>query len=133
MVIEPLDGLSSRAKRCISVDLPEPLLPMIATDSPGIIPKDTPLRALNSFWPLAVLNQSTVQSIANNLRTDWQSLNAITSAYTQQLGNMPFVNFNSGPASSNITSNWSGYAATTTGPYTAVSGRWAIPTVSSSV
>src|SRR5438445_7372722 len=89
--------------------------------------------ALVIYMPLAVLNQSTVQSIANNLRTDWQSLNAITSAYTQQLGNMPFVNFNSGPASSNITSNWSGYAATTTGPYTAVSGRWAIPTVSSSV
>ena len=37
MEIEPEVGLSRRARRCMRVDLPEPDLPIMATDSPSFI------------------------------------------------------------------------------------------------
>src|SRR6266498_5050794 len=48
---EPWDGLSSRARTCINVLLPEPLLPTTATDSPAVIARFMSSRAANSASP----------------------------------------------------------------------------------
>jgi hypothetical protein len=50
-VNEPSSGWSSSASKCMSVDLPEPLLPTMATDSPWRIRTDTPLSASKRAVP----------------------------------------------------------------------------------
>src|SRR5262245_19225929 len=48
--IAPAVGRSSSPIRCSSVDLPPPLLPTIATLSPGATSRSTPFR-IGSTWP----------------------------------------------------------------------------------
>ena len=48
----PLLGVSSRARMCMRVDLPDPLLPTIATDSPSAMFRLTPFSASNRVEPL---------------------------------------------------------------------------------
>ena len=48
----PWVGASSRANKCMRVDLPEPDLPTTATDSPSLICRFTPFRASNLVSPL---------------------------------------------------------------------------------
>ena len=47
----PAVGLSSAARQCISVDLPEPEGPMIAVNFPASRSTVTPARAWTSDWP----------------------------------------------------------------------------------
>jgi hypothetical protein len=35
----------------IAVDLPEPLGPMIATNSPAVMSRSMPLKAISAAWP----------------------------------------------------------------------------------
>ena len=46
-LMSPDVGLSRRARRCMRVDLPEPDLPMMATDSPSSICRLMPRKASN--------------------------------------------------------------------------------------
>ena len=50
--ISPLVGVSSPAKKCISVLFPQPLGPLIATNSFGAISKETPSSACTERAPL---------------------------------------------------------------------------------
>ena len=51
IVTVPLVGLSSAARMCISVDLPEPDGPITATSSPGITASETPRSASTAVSP----------------------------------------------------------------------------------
>ena len=47
----PLVGRSRRASRCMSVDLPDPLLPRMDSDSPSAMSRSIPLSASNVLLP----------------------------------------------------------------------------------
>ena len=51
IVTVPVVGLSSPARMCISVDLPEPDGPITASRSPRLTVTDTPLRASTAVDP----------------------------------------------------------------------------------
>jgi hypothetical protein len=51
-VYDPDVGVSRHPRRFISVDFPEPEVPMMATNSPRVTVKSTLLKACTSFVPL---------------------------------------------------------------------------------
>lgn len=52
ILMVPEVGVSSRARQCMRVDLPEPDLPTMATDSPWLILRLMSLRARKAVAPL---------------------------------------------------------------------------------
>jgi hypothetical protein len=51
MRTDPESAVSRAAQQCMSVDLPEPLGPMTAVNSPAPMSRLTPSRARTSVWP----------------------------------------------------------------------------------
>src|SRR3972149_9723272 len=60
---DPAVGVSRQPIRCMSVDLPDPDVPVMATYSPAPMEHETPLSACTSVWPMVYFFTKSLTSM----------------------------------------------------------------------